>query len=70
MSWEVEYTDEFGDWWNSLSEAEQDSVAAQVLLLEQLGPHTDEDAVDEETVARLREALDRLDRKLASRERR
>lgn len=39
MSWEVEYTDEFGDWWNSLSEAEQDSVATQVLLLEQLGPH-------------------------------
>ena len=39
-------------------------------ILEQLGPHTDEDAVDEETVARLREALERLDRKLASRERR
>jgi hypothetical protein len=39
-------------------------------ILEQLGPHTDEDAVDEETLARLREALDRLERKLASRERR
>ncbi len=38
-------------------------------ILEQLGPHTDEDAVDEETLARLREALDRLERKLASRER-
>jgi len=39
MSWEVEYTDEFGDWWNALNEAEQDTMAAQVLLLEQLGPH-------------------------------
>ncbi len=38
-------------------------------ILEQLGPHTDEDAVDEEMLARLREALDRLERKLASRER-
>jgi hypothetical protein len=38
-------------------------------ILEQLGPHTDEDAVDEETLARLREALDRLERKLASRDR-
>jgi hypothetical protein len=39
-------------------------------ILEQLGPHTDEDAVDEETLARLRDALDRLERKLASRDRR
>jgi hypothetical protein len=39
-------------------------------ILEQLGPHTDEDAVDEEMLARLREALDRLERKLASRDRR
>ena len=23
MTWEVEYTDEFGTWWNSLNEAEQ-----------------------------------------------
>jgi hypothetical protein len=38
-------------------------------ILEQLGPHTDEDAVDEETLTRLRDALDRLERKLASRDR-
>jgi hypothetical protein len=25
--WEVEYTDEFGEWWETLSEAEQDAVA-------------------------------------------
>jgi hypothetical protein len=27
MTWEVEYTDEFGDWWASLNEDEQVSVA-------------------------------------------
>ena len=38
MEWEVEYTDEFEDWWNSLSEAEQIVVAAKVELLEKFGP--------------------------------
>ena len=38
MSWEVEYTDEFGDWWCGLSEDEQISVAASVQLLEVRGP--------------------------------
>jgi hypothetical protein len=38
MTWEVEYTDEFGEWWNSLSEDEQVSVAASVQLLEERGP--------------------------------
>ena len=36
--WEVEYTDEFERWWNELSEDEQESVAASVELLRQLGP--------------------------------
>jgi len=31
----VEYTDEFEDWWNSLSEAEQEEIAAKV---EERGP--------------------------------
>lgn len=39
MNWEVEYTDEFDGWWNSLGEDEQDAVAAHVLLLERSGPH-------------------------------
>jgi hypothetical protein len=39
MEWEVEYTDEFEQWWSQLSEDEQISVAASVTLLEQLGPH-------------------------------
>src|SRR3989304_2944695 len=37
--WEVEYTDEFGQGWDSLDEDEQESVAASVELLRQLGPH-------------------------------
>ena len=37
MTWNVEYTDEFGDWWERLSEKEQVSVAASVKLLELLG---------------------------------
>ncbi|MBX3388388.1 MAG: type II toxin-antitoxin system RelE/ParE family toxin [Phycisphaeraceae bacterium] len=36
--WEVEYTDEFGEWWASLSEEEQESLAHDIELLEQLGP--------------------------------
>jgi len=36
--WEVEYTDEFGAWWQGLSEAEQVSVFASVGLLEMHGP--------------------------------
>jgi hypothetical protein len=36
--WEVEFTDEFGAWWDLLSEDEQESVAASVERLRQLGP--------------------------------
>ncbi len=34
MPWDVEYTDEFGDWWASLTQDEQASLAATVQLLE------------------------------------
>ena len=36
--WEVEYTDEFGAWWQDLTEAQQVSVGASVELLEARGP--------------------------------
>jgi hypothetical protein len=36
--WDVEYTDEFEDWWSGLSEDEQVSLAASVQLLEERGP--------------------------------
>ena len=38
VEWEVEYTDEFENWWASLDEDEQESVAFCVLLLEARGP--------------------------------
>ena len=38
MSWEAEYTDEFGQWWHTLSESQQDAVAARVELLMAYGP--------------------------------
>jgi len=33
MAWDVEYTDEFGDWWAGLTEGQQDRIAASVRLL-------------------------------------
>lgn len=36
--WEVEYTDEFGMWWDGLDEAAQESVSTSIELLEALGP--------------------------------
>lgn len=38
MAWEVEYTDEFGVWWESLDEGEQDSIDTSVHRLEARGP--------------------------------
>lgn len=38
MAWEVEFTDEFGLWWNGLSAEEQESIAFGVRLLEERGP--------------------------------
>jgi hypothetical protein len=37
VAWDVEYTDEFGAWWDSLTEAEQKDVAFVVGLLEVQG---------------------------------
>lgn len=38
MPWEVEYTNEFGDWWIGLAETDQDEIAAAVGLLAEHGP--------------------------------
>ena len=38
MPWDVEYTDEFEAWWESLTDVEQESIAAAVGLLEDHGP--------------------------------
>ena len=33
MAWEIEYTDEFENWWNTVSEKEQNDIVAVVNLL-------------------------------------
>jgi hypothetical protein len=38
VSWDVEFTDEFNTWWQTLDEAEQESVVASVKLLRAKGP--------------------------------
>ena len=38
MEWEIEYTDEFEQWWAALTEDEQEEVSAKVELLEEHGP--------------------------------
>lgn len=38
MAWEVEYTDEFGQWWDTLSADEQVEINAKVILLQERGP--------------------------------
>lgn len=39
MAWEVEYTDEFGAWWATLTEGEQKDVGVYVERLEARGPN-------------------------------
>lgn len=38
MTWEVEFTDEFFQWWDALTVDQQEDVAHGVDLLQQLGP--------------------------------
>ena len=38
MAWNIEYTDEFFTWWNTLSVGEQNAVGVSVTLLEEKGP--------------------------------
>lgn len=38
MTWLVEYTDDFGVWWETLSALAQDDIATVVGVLEQRGP--------------------------------
>lgn len=37
--WSIEYTDEFAQWWETLSEAGQEDVDAHVQRLEVRGPN-------------------------------
>ena len=38
VPWNVEFTDQFEAWWNSLSEDEQVEISAKVELLQEHGP--------------------------------
>ena len=38
MAWEVEFSEEFGEWWDELTVAEQKSVDYTVSLLQEVGP--------------------------------
>lgn len=44
--WEVEFTEEFEEWWNSLPEDVQESIAHDVDVLEQIGPGLGRPTVD------------------------
>ena len=58
MAWEVEYTDEFGNWWEDLSDGEQDAVDRYVLMLMDAGPqlgHPYSSGVESSRHAHLRE---------------
>jgi len=47
MGWEVEVTDEFADWYASLTAEEQDEVIARVDVLEAGGPGLGRPVVDQ-----------------------
>jgi hypothetical protein len=38
MSWDVEFTDEFGEWWSGLTDAEQEDISAVAEILMERGP--------------------------------
>ena len=39
MRWNVEYTNEFGEWWSTLTDAEQEDISAVGELLKEKGPN-------------------------------
>ena len=46
MPFEVNFTDEFGDWWEGLATEQQEDITARVELLEQHGPALGRPVVD------------------------
>ena len=39
IAWDVEYTDEFAEWWDGLTVSQQDDLNAEVILLIARGPY-------------------------------
>lgn len=50
--WEVEYTDEFGDWWSGLTSEQQEALDDRVMLLAEVGPNLRRPVVGEITSSR------------------
>ena len=50
--WEVEYTDEFGDWWGGLTSEQQEALDDRVMLLAEAGPSLRRPVVGEITSSR------------------
>lgn len=46
MPSEVEFTDQFGEWWDSLTESQQEAVSDRVSLLSEVGPSLGRPLVD------------------------
>ena len=58
MGWDVEFTDDFGVWWEGLTSEEQAKIAASVRLLEEYGPaleHPHTSSVSQSRHPRMRE---------------
>ena len=50
--WEVEYTDEFGEWWDGLTPEQQEALHDRVMLLAEVGPSLRRPVVGEITSSR------------------
>jgi hypothetical protein len=46
MAWEIEVTDQFGDWWADLTTDQQAAVSVRVELLGESGPSLGRPAVE------------------------
>jgi hypothetical protein len=55
MAWEVEYSDEFGEWFERLTARQQIKLTASVELLEAKGPHLEHPHSTRSTTSRFHE---------------
>ncbi|HMS24897.1 MAG TPA: type II toxin-antitoxin system RelE/ParE family toxin [Acidimicrobiia bacterium] len=46
MSWEILFTDQFGLWWDELSQDQQEALTERVLMLAEVGPSLGRPIVD------------------------
>lgn len=50
--WEVEYTNEFEDWWMTLTQEQQEALDDRIMLLAERGPHLGRPVVGKITSSR------------------